>query len=514
MSADGPMPPAPSGPVVDEDDGFGADATWVSTTYFAEGLPYALVNNVADAMFTIMGASLGAIGLTALFHLPWNLKFLWGPLLDAYETKRAWLSICEWVLGGLVLLLAFVSSSDAALTVASAVFLVLAVVSATHDIAVDGYYLEALDEAGQSRYVGLRVAGHRVATLLGFGGFLILAGATSWPIAWVVAALVLFALAIGHGKLLPRREQRKKPARVLARALVGRRALSALGVVVALTVLERRTHVFGSMLETIQGSLTTAMPWTAKVSTSGWIGLTLLTALLIVFAMLPRIRRRIQQSDSDFARAYVTFLEQPGIGRALAFVITFRLGESFLLKMRTPFLLKEVQMSEAEFGLLTATIGVAATILASVVGGLLIARHGLRRWIWPFVLGQNVLNLLYMVVAMGDPSQTSTGFLAFVIVAENLGSGLGTAVFMVYIMRCAAPSHRASHMAIVTALMSVGFTLAGVSSGFLAEAIGFAPYFGFTFLATLPSMLLIPFIPHLDRRPAAGSPPGAGAEAP
>ncbi len=501
MSADPPIPvPESSG---GDHEGWGREAGWVSSTYFAEGLPYALVNNVADAMFTIMGASLGAIGLTSLFHLPWNLKFLWGPLLDAYETKRGWLWVCELLLGAVVLMLAFTSSSETGLTIASGLFFLLAIASATHDIAVDGYYLEALDEAGQSRYVGLRVAGHRVATLLGFGGFLMLAGATSWPVAWVVASMVLFGLALGHARLLPQAERRKKAVGVLGRMLLGRRALSAFGVVVALVVLEHQTGVMASALASVGSGLVSLAPWTGGISVSGWIGLALLMALLAVFAMLPRIRRRIERSDSDFAQSYVTFLEQPGIGRALAFVITFRLGESFLLKMRTPFLLNEVQMTEGEFGLLTASIGVAATILASVVGGLLIAKHGLRRWIWPFVLSQNVLNLLYMLVALGEPSETSMGVFALVIVAENLGSGLGTAVFMVYIMRCAAPSHRASHMAIVTALMSVGFTVAGVSSGFLAEAIGFAPYFGFTFLATVPSMLLIPFIPHLDRRPGA-----------
>ena len=497
-----PAPPPTAGP---DDDGWGREATWVSSTYFAEGLPYALVNNVADAMFTLMGASLSAIGLTALFHLPWNLKFLWGPLVDAYETKRTWLWVCEIILGALVLLLAFTSSSAAAITISSGVFVLLAIASATHDIAVDGYYLEALDEAGQSRYVGLRVAGHRVATLAGFGGVLMLAGATSWPLAWAVTAGVLFLLAVGHARLLPRAEPRKKPARLLGRALVSRPALSFFGVAIAMVVLERQTGAISGAFSATGGALESALPWTAKISTSGWIGLVLLSGLLVVFALLPRIRRRIEHSDSDFAQAYVTFLEQPGIGRALAFVITFRLGESFLLKMRTPFLLKEVQMSEGEFGLLTATIGVVATIVASMVGGLLISKHGLKRWIWPFVLSQNLLNLLYMLLATGDPSQTSTAMLSFVIIAENLGSGLGTAVFMVYIMRCAAPSHRAAHMAIVTALMSVGFTAAGVTSGFLAEALGYSSYFGFTFLATIPSMLLIPFIPHLDRRPANGA---------
>ncbi|MBV1858040.1 MAG: hypothetical protein KUG77_06480 [Nannocystaceae bacterium] len=229
MSAEPPNP-VPASSEGDE-QGWGREAGWVSSTYFAEGLPYALVNNVADAMFTIMGASLSAIGLTSLFHLPWNLKFLWGPLLDAYETKRAWLWVCEVVLGVLVLMLAFTSSSYTGLAIASGLFFVIAVASATHDIAVDGYYLEALDDAGQSRYVGLRVAGHRVATLLGFGGFLMLAGATSWSVAWVVAALGLFGLALGHARLLPRAEPRKKTASSLGRMLLGRRALSGLSLI-------------------------------------------------------------------------------------------------------------------------------------------------------------------------------------------------------------------------------------------------------------------------------------------
>ncbi|MCU0690568.1 MAG: hypothetical protein MUF54_04135, partial [Polyangiaceae bacterium] len=63
---------------------------WVSTSYFGEGFPYSIVNNLAEILVTELGASLGAIGLTSLFHLPWNLKFLWGPVLDHFETKRRW----------------------------------------------------------------------------------------------------------------------------------------------------------------------------------------------------------------------------------------------------------------------------------------------------------------------------------------------------------------------------------------------------------------------------------------
>jgi PAT family beta-lactamase induction signal transducer AmpG len=72
-------------------------------------------------------------------------------------------------------------------------------------------------------------------------------------------------------------------------------------------------------------------------------------------------------------------------------------------------------------------------------------------------------------------------------------------------MRCCAPEYKAAHMAVLTALMSVSFTIAGVGSGALAEAMGFSAYFVFTFLATIPAMVLIPFAPWLD----AGRPPAS-----
>jgi len=100
-------------------------------------------------------------------------------------------------------------------------------------------------------------------------------------------------------------------------------------------------------------------------------------------------------------------------------------------------------------------------------------------------------------------STVALPLLTGVVTLEAFGSGFGTAVFMVYIMRCCRPAYKAAHMAILTALMSLSFTLAGVVSGFLAEWLGYTLYFGFTFLATIPSMILILFIPYLDGTSAA-----------
>ena len=91
----------------------------------------------------------------------------------------------------------------------------------------------------------------------------------------------------------------------------------------------------------------------------------------------------------------------------------------------------------------------------------------------------------------------SNWILTTIIGVEAFGSGLGTAVFMVYIMRCCRSEYRAAHMAILTALMSLSFTIAGVLSGFLAQSWGYTTYFGFTFLATIPGMLLLFIVPYL-----------------
>src|SRR5690606_9615802 len=161
--------------------------------------------------------------------------------------------------------------------------------------------------------------------------------------------------------------------------------------------------------------------------------------------------------------AFVSFLEQPRTALVLAFIVAFRVGESFLVKMRWPFLRDTVGLSLEAYSIANGTLGVAAGFAATIVGGKLIARDGLRRWIWPFVLAQNALNLLYVWLAALGASASIT-MTTTVIAVEQFGAGLGTAVFMVYLMRCCDPAHRAAHMAIVAALMSVSFTLAGVAS--------------------------------------------------
>jgi PAT family beta-lactamase induction signal transducer AmpG len=417
----------------------------------------------------------------------------------------------EVVLSVLLLLLAQTAGLSQVLTVATILFIAMGFVAATHDVAIDGYYLEALDEKGQSEFVGYRAAAWRVAAVASGGGILAAAGTIGWWAAWMVAFVAMVGLTTYHWFFLPTVETRGHTWLQLAKRVLRPRVLMVGVVIAALAALERQRPVFSPVFKAVKVRVQ-AVPGLAEISTAGWIGIGLLLAMVILLAFLPTLRGRLDRSDSDYARAFVDFLEQPKVGRILALVVLFRVGESFLLKMRYPFLRDEVGMSTEFFGIAIVGIGSVATIIGTMVGGHLIARDGLRRWLWPFVVAQNLLNLLYMAVALlDDPSQLGPYAVSGLIMVEHLGAGLGTAVFMVYIMRCCDPRHRATHMAILTALMSIGFSLAGTVSGFLAAAMGYELYFGFTFLATFPAMGLLFFVPHLDGREEADSAEGAEA---
>ncbi|MFV8751615.1 hypothetical protein ACNOYE_13810 [Nannocystaceae bacterium ST9] len=503
--------------------------SWVSTTYFAEGFPYSVVNSLAEILFKELGASLQVIGLTSLFHLPWNLKFLWGPFVDGYETKRRWLLGCEVALVVLIALIALLSAgAEAALGLLALGFLILGLLSATHDIAIDGYYLEALDPIEQSRWVGFRAASYRLAMLAVGGPLLWLCAKIGWTGGLGLAALAMALLLGYHTLLLPDIERRKRSWVALLAPLASVRGLAIVGVIAGIWALENYLALGTAASFEIREFVDArpAMAWLSdKLAGGAWAAVLLLLALLVGLALLPLLRRRLRARRdagglSDYAANFVSFLDQPRVGVILAFIILFRTGESFLQKMRWPFLDDVLHLPLEQFGMINGTIGVVASFLATILGGRLIARDGLRKWIWPFVLAQNLLNLLYVGLALlpwdwfpRDPELASampigieTLTVSAVIVAEHIGAGFGTAVFMVYIMRACDPAHKAGHMAIVTALMSVSFTIAGVGSGFIAAEIGYASYFGFTFVATVPAMLLILFVPYLDGRSSDQAP--------
>ena len=138
-----------------------------------------------------MGVSLEAIKLTSLFGIPWVIKFLWGPLIDQYGTKRKWILVMQFLLVLLFMLVAGTSSLPSGVKVIAGLLFVGAFLSATHDIAIDGYYMEALDKREQAKFVGYRVMVYRLAMMAGTGIIVTIGTTLSWFVAFSAAGVFL-----------------------------------------------------------------------------------------------------------------------------------------------------------------------------------------------------------------------------------------------------------------------------------------------------------------------------------
>lgn len=185
---------------------------YVPTLYFAEGLPYILINNVSVILYKSLGVSNTQIGLwTSMLYLPWVIKMIWSPTVDLYSTKRGWLLKSQLLLGFVFMAAAIALAGKNFFFPSLALFFAGAFISATHDIAVDGFYMLALTEKEEAYFVGIRVVAYRLAMIFGSGGLVYLAGkwgetmpvSLAWAMALMVPGLFFLAAFLWHRFILP-----------------------------------------------------------------------------------------------------------------------------------------------------------------------------------------------------------------------------------------------------------------------------------------------------------------------
>lgn len=186
---------------------------YVPTLYLAEGLPYIIVISVSIIMFKKLGLSNQEIGLTRFLYLPWVIKMLWGPLVDSYKTKRSWILGAELLLALAFLAIAAGIQTQYLVSLSLALLFGAAFFSATHDIAIDGYYMLALNEKDQALFVGVRSTFYRIAIITGSGLLVVLAGKIetltgniplSWSIYFGLVAALFFLFFGFHKFYLPK----------------------------------------------------------------------------------------------------------------------------------------------------------------------------------------------------------------------------------------------------------------------------------------------------------------------
>ncbi len=187
-------------------------ALWVPTLYFAEGLPFVVINVVSVLMYKSLGINDAQIALfTTLVILPWTLKPLWGPVLEMFKTKKYFV-IATQFLGGIGFgLLALSLKLPTFFQYSIALLAIIAFNGATHDIAADGVYISALSREDQAKYVGWQGAFYNLAKVLSQGAFVYIAGQLehsvgvvhAWMIVMALFGGIMVLLSIYHAKMLP-----------------------------------------------------------------------------------------------------------------------------------------------------------------------------------------------------------------------------------------------------------------------------------------------------------------------
>jgi PAT family beta-lactamase induction signal transducer AmpG len=454
---------------------FSKDYIWTFTTYFTEGFPYGMIRSVFFDFFRDMKGSLESIGLlSSLFQLPWTLKFLWGPWVDEYSTKRRWLLTMQTILLVMLVAAAFIVPLAGSLLLIPALFFIGSFIAATHDIAIDGYYMEALDKDGQAKFVGYRVMAFRVAWMVGTGGIVTIGFVFGWFLAFLAAAIIFGMFLFYHHLFLREVEVVSKKIKVLfLRALHLKPLLFLAGLIlVVIAVRYFFQSPFYSRLEE-------HLPFLKKVQLAHMVALLLLVALVLVGVFRKRIKSLfLKNPESHYGKAFIYFMDRDKIE-----------------------------------GWISAVVGLPASIVGAMWGGWMISRFTLKRVMWPFILTQNITNLLYMGLALhlsyfiaintdaAEPVGIGIGNLLLVAAThgfDQFASGLGNAVLMTYLMRICHKEFKAAHYAIGSALMNVSNLFSAPFSGIIAGWLGYAWLFGLSFVFSIPAMLLIPFLPYVS----------------
>src|SRR5687768_4636790 len=165
---------------------------WVGLLYFAEGFPLGVFYEIFPVYFRQQGVELRQIGVLSLLGLAWTLKFLWAPAIDYWRQHRRWMAAVDVGMGLVMLYFAMQAGFGPAVWIAIGTFTVL---SATNDVAVDGYTIEYLDKQELGLANGIRIGLYRVGMLA--SGFALMASDwLGWSGAFVMAAILFFALAL------------------------------------------------------------------------------------------------------------------------------------------------------------------------------------------------------------------------------------------------------------------------------------------------------------------------------
>ena len=417
---------------------------------FSAGLPLLLVLGTLSFWLSEAGIARATIGHLSWVGLAYGFKFLWSPLVDRLPLplltrtlgkRRAWLLLSQVCIA---LALLGMANTDPVVNLTHTVFFALAVAfaSATQDIALDAYRIEAVETEKQGAMAATYQAGYRIAMITAGAGALWIAAAFDpseatydfrpWQVAYTVMALLM---AVGILTTLIIREPAKK---------------------IALSTVEREAHTRERF---------------AAAGLHGWM---LGAAAWFYGAVLsPFI---------DFIQRY-----KWQAVLMLALIAVYRISDVVMGVMSNPFY-QEMGFTKDEVATVSKVYGVVMTIAGAALGGLLVLRLGVMRTLFLGAVLSAATNLLFVWLAGRGHD---VGALVFTVSADNLSAGIASSAFVAYLSSLVNQAYSATQYALFTSVMLLlPKSIAGFSGEFV-DAWGWAAFFTGTAAIGVPVLVLV-----------------------
>lgn len=406
---------------------------------FSAGLPLLLVGGTFSAWLRDLGVELTAIGFLSWVGMAHSIKVLWAPLIDRAPLpllsrwlgrRRAWMLLAQLVIAVALLGMAFTDPREN-LTLVALWAVLAAFGSATQDVAIDAYRVEAEAKHRQGAMAATYVTGYRVAILAAGAGALHLASLDSWTMAYAAMAVLM-----------------------------------GVGILTTLIIAEPAVHVTHSTMQLEHR----VSDYLARTSHAGWRRN--LTAWFIGAMVCP-----FAEFFQRYGKAAVIIL---------AFIATFRISDIFMGVMANPFYL-DLGFSKAEIANIAAAFGLGMTLLGAALGGLLVARFGIAPILLLTAFMAPATNLTFAWLAHIGPEQYG---LIMAIIADNITGGLAISVFIAYLSSLTNTAYTATQYALFSSIMTLPGQFAAGFTGMLAANTGWVSFFMITALTGLPAIIL------------------------
>ena len=389
---------------------------WIPTLYFAEGLPNIIVTGLSVVMYMQMGLTDAEVGLyTGWLALPWVIKPLWSPFIDLLKTKRWWVLTMQALIGASLAGIAFSIPTAFWFQATMCLFFLIAFCSATHDISADGFYMIELDDHNQAKYVGLRNTFYRLAIIFVNGMLVSLAGILQVVFRGQIRftwALIFYGVA---------------------------------GLFIGLWLYHSR------------------------------------------FMPRPKedvhTKRTLTEVTSELKKMFITFFQKfdrRGTLIVMLFLLFYRFPEALLNTMTKTFMLRNnyaggLGLSPQEYGLANGTVGLIGLLLGGIIGGILVSRDGMKRWLWPMVCAITLPDVVYIYLSYSLNSNLVV--VSSCLFIEQFGYGLGFTVLTLYMLYYSQGKYKTSHYSICTGISYLGLMLPGMLSGYIKDMVGYRMFF-------------------------------------